>query len=323
MKFSTPVHIPPFPFTIQHQETLMLCGSCFSANIGQKLKQAKLNTCVNPFGIIYNPISLANSFKHIIENHHYTVKELYHHQDKWISWNHHGSFSSTQATTALETINHHITQSNQKLKKLKTIILTLGSAWVYEWKETGQIVANCHKLPSSSFTKRLLKTEEVVKAISEIMTCLPQVNFVLTVSPVRHIKDGLYENNLSKSVLHSAVNDIINQHKNGFYFPAYELVIDELRDYRFYKEDMVHPNQQAIDYVWEKFSSTFFNQNTTELIQKIEKVQNAAQHQPFNFDSDQHQTFIKKQLSIMDEIEQQNPSLHFKNERDLLMQMKK
>ncbi len=323
MNFFTSVNIPQYSFSISHQQPVLLLGSCFAQNIGHQLLKNKFSTIVNPFGIIYNPISLAGAFKDVLENKIYTENDLFYFNDLWLSFHHHGDFSFPQKEDTLKKINQNIADAHLQLKKTKTIIFTFGSAWVYEHKERAEIVANCHKLPASHFNKRLLSVNEVINSFSALIKKHQDINFLFTVSPVRHIKDGLNENNVSKSVLHLAVHELANQFHNCFYFPAYEIVVDELRDYRFFNEDMVHPTPQAINYVWNKFSEAFFDKNTQELIQKIEKIQNASQHKPFNFESKQHQEFIQKQLSNIKELETLYPYLNFENERQQLRQNKK
>ena len=299
---------------LSHQEAILLLGSCFTENIGEKLIQAKFNCKVNPFGIIYNPISIANSLNKIVTNFKYSEQDLSIHNDKYFSFAHHGSFSSFNQTECLDKINNEITCVNQHVQKTKTIAITIGTAWVYETVEAKKLVANCHKLPSKNFTKRLLTVDEILNAWTPIIEQLKHINFIFTVSPVRHISDGLRENNISKSVLHLAIHQLVNNHLNCHYFGAYEMVIDELRDYRFYKEDMIHPTNQAIDYVWEKFAVTYFNKETTLLNQRIEKLQQATNHRPFNFESESHQKFIKEQMSQMQLLEKEFPFLNFEEE---------
>jgi len=318
MNFLTPVNIPEYSFSVHHQQQVLLLGSCFSENIGQKLKESKFQTTINPFGIIYNPISITNALKHIIEGRCYTKNELYNYNGKWLSWDHHGKFSSSSEEITLHQINDSLTKAQETFNKTETVFITLGSAWVYEFIETNKLVANCHKLPSPSFTKRLLEVNEIVTSFSKIIEQHPGVKFIFTVSPVRHIKDGLSENNISKGVLHSAIHKLGQQFSNCFYFPAYEIVVDELRDYRFYKEDMVHPNQQAINYVWEKLKPSIFNEETVAMISKIEKLNNAINHKPFDFKSEQHQTFIKSQVKIMEQMEEQYNYLNFEQEKKRL-----
>ncbi|PCJ28598.1 MAG: GSCFA domain protein [Flavobacteriales bacterium] len=271
MKFTTPVTIPKSEFNISHQSPLLLMGSCFSQNMEKKLVDNKFNVTINPNGIIYNPISIANTLTRIIKNEPYKEQELVQFNNKWVSFHHHGSFSSHDKTECLTQINSSLRNAHQELKACNTLFITMGSAWVYEYENFG-IVANCHKIPNKQFCKRLLSVKEILSSFDSIKKELKSINVVFTVSPVRHIKDGLHENNLSKSTLQLAINNLVEQHDNYSYFQAYEIVIDELRDYRFYKNDLVHPTEMAINYVWGKFAETYFNQATTNLNKQIEKI---------------------------------------------------
>lgn len=314
------LHTPAKKSTINiaHQDAILLLGSCFTENIGEKLIHSKFNVNINPFGIIYNPISIANSLTRILNKELYTEQDLSVYNGKFFSFDHHGSFSSFNQQACLAKINNEITCTHQHIQETKTIVITLGTAWVYENIETKKLVANCHKIPAKNFTKRLLTVDEIVRQFSALASKLKNINFVFTVSPVRHISDGLHENNISKSVLHLAIHQLTSQHKNCSYFAAYEMVIDELRDYRFFKEDMIHPTPQAINYVWDKFASTYFNEQTTQLNQRIEKLQQAVLHRPFDFESESHQKFIKQQVIQMQQLEKEFPFLNFEEEISLL-----
>lgn len=307
---------------ITHQDAILLLGSCFTENIGEKLLNSKFNVNINPFGIIYNPISIANSLTRIVNNQLYSEQELTEHHKKWFSFDHHGSFSSFNKLECLAKINNEITCAHQHLQETKTIVFTLGTAWVYENIVNKKLVANCHKIPAKNFTKRLLSVDEIVQSFSALANTLNNIQFIFTVSPVRHISDGLHENNISKSVLHLAIHQLINNHNNCHYFAAYEMVIDELRDYRFYKEDMIHPTPQAINYVWEKFVDTYFANETKNLILKIDKILSATQHKPFNFDSEAHQKFISDQLSLIDELTKNHPFLNLEKEKNKIKHLK-
>lgn len=307
---------------ISHQEHVLLLGSCFTENIGEKLTNYKFRATTNPFGIIYNPISLANALNKLIEGYTYTENDLTQHQSKYLSFDHHGSFSSFSKQECLDKINKELKSAHQQLPNTKTIIITLGTAWVYELIGSNKIVANCHKIPAKQFNKRLLLVDEVVFAFDKIIAQLKNVNVVFTVSPVRHISDGLHENNISKSVLHLAIHQLTNKHNICYYFGAYEMVMDELRDYRFFKEDMIHPTNQAIDYVWEKFADTYFSTETKTLNQKIEKIISAATHKPFDFKSEAHQKFITDQLYQMDELTKNHSFLSFEKEKEEIQQLR-
>lgn len=310
------LHTPTTKSTVNlsHQEAILLLGSCFTENIGERLIQAKFNCNVNPFGIIYNPISLANSLNKTINKVEYSEQDLLENNGKFFSFDHHGSFSSFNQTECLKKINNEINCAHQHFQETKTIVITLGTAWVYELVDTQKIVANCHKLPSKKFSKRLLSVDEIFQTWIPFIEQLKNTNFIFTISPVRHISDGLHENNISKSVLHLAIHQLINNHNNCHYFGAYEMVIDELRDYRFYNQDMIHPTNQAIDYVWDKFADTYFNKETQQLNQRIEKLQQAVYHRPFNFESEAHQKFVKEQIHQMELLCKEFPFLNFEEE---------
>jgi len=300
-----------------------MAGSCFSQYIGERLAQAKFNATVNPNGIIYNPISIANSLNRLLTNKLYTEKELFCYDKKWFSFDHHGNYSAKDATSCTEKINESLTGAHHHIKKSNVIFITFGSAWVYEHPEFG-VVANCHKLPGKEFKKKLLSVKEVLDLYQDLIVSLkancPTTEIVFTVSPVRHVKDGLHENNLSKAVLHLVVKNLVEQHTNCHYFPAYEIVIDELRDYRFFKDDLVHPTDMAISYVWEKFIKTYCDENVQELIAEVKKIQQAVQHKPFDYESDAHQEFIKKQINLMEELTKQHPFLDFSTEKEQIQQ---
>lgn len=298
MKLSTPVSVKKSEFLISHNDSFFLIGSCFTESIGEKLAICKFDTFTNPTGIIFNPISVVNGLKSVFNQTEYFEENLIEHNGKWISFQHHGSFSSFDKERCLSEINSSIKKAHQQLNKSKTIFITLGSAWVYEIADFG-VVANCHKIPNNKFEKRLLSVKEILSIFNQIKEDLKEFNVVFTVSPVRHVKDGLHENNLSKSTLLLAINNLVEQNKNYHYFPAYELVIDELREYRFYKDDLVHPTNLAVNYVWEKFIECYFEEETKILIDEIQKLKIAANHKPFNFESKEHQLFVKKQIELM------------------------
>jgi hypothetical protein len=310
MKLSTSVTIPKSDITLAHEHAVLLIGSCFAQNIGEKLQQNKFNVTLNPNGIIYNPISIVITLKRIIKNESYTASELHQTNNKWVSFNHHGSFSAFDREECLEQINTSLSETHEQLKLTKTIFITFGSAWVYEYADTG-IVANCHKIPNKQFNKRLLSVKEILSAFNELQEILKDINVVFTISPIRHIKDGLHENNLSKSTLHLAINNMVEQNDNYHYFPAYELVIDELRDYRFYKDDLIHPTDLAVNYVWEKFSSCYFNEKTQELNKDLSKIQSALNHRPLNIESEEYKKFVENTDEQIRLLKKNHPFLEF------------
>jgi len=313
INLSTSASIKKSEFKISHKSPVFLIGSCFTEHVGNKLLENKFDTFINPTGIIFNPISVVSALKNVFDQKEYLAENLSVHNEKWISFQHHGSFSSYNKAECLTRINTSIENAHQHIKKSKTIFITFGSAWVYEYESFG-VVANCHKIPNKEFAKRLLSVKEILTAFNQIKEALKNFNVVFTVSPVRHVKDGLHENNLNKATLLLAINNLVEQHPNYHYFPAYELVIDELRDYRFYKDDLVHPTELAVNYVWEKFMNCYFDSGTQSLIEAIQKIKLAANHKPFNFESKEHQLFISKQISLMNDLSKQHDFLNFKDE---------
>jgi hypothetical protein len=269
-------------FNLDHRSGIFLLGSCFSTNIGSRLSAAGFQTCENPTGIVFSPAPLAANLIRLIENHAYEVDQLMEYDGQFHSLDHHGSFSQKSAEFTLETINRRFVEAREELKKADVLVITLGSAWTYFFKETGQAVANCHKIPQHRFEKKMLSMAQILDAYEHVLNSLtmfnPGLKVLFTISPVRHWKDGAVENQRSKSRLIDAVHSLAENHKQVSYFPAYELVMDDLRDYRFYEEDMLHPNKLAIDYIWEFFQMTYFDESTRSLTLKIEKKSKMFTH---------------------------------------------
>lgn len=311
----------PSPVKISHADKILLIGSCFAENIGEKLLSNKFQTLVNPNGILFNPISIATAL------HSYIQQETRNQETKkpetgnglYVSLDHHGSFSSTTKEDLEQKITSSRNEAHQFLKEAKFLIITFGSAFVYRHLKTNSIVANCHKLPQQEFKKELLTVATIVSEyrslIAELKTFNPSLNSILTVSPVKYLRDGVVENNLSKSILIQSIHEIIASNNNCFYFPAYELVTDDLRDYRFYKEDMAHPNDQAIDYIWEKFSASYFSDTTQKLNKKIEDVAKAVLHRPLHQNTEMHLKFKKTYFQKCEELEREIPELNFTHEK--------
>jgi len=298
----------------------LLLGSCFADNVGKKLIEYKFDALSNPYGTIYNPLILCKLLMHTIHNESLTAADLVHHNDLYFHLDLHHSFAA---------IDEHIflkkyVQAKEKLlyfiKNGKFLILTLGTAIGYKLKETGNYVGNCHKMPAKHFVKTKITSVEITTALSETIEALkklnPELQIILTVSPVRHIKDGIIENNRSKSRLISSIEQIVSQDDSIQYFPAYELLIDDLRDYRFYEADLVHPNQMAIDYIWDKFISEYATVFTQNQLKQIKKILSAINHKAFNPASSQHQNFLKQTLELIDELEASLKVKLFENERE-------
>ncbi|MGK0389250.1 MAG: hypothetical protein ACI94Y_001990 [Maribacter sp.] len=308
MILSTPLHIPKGK-EISYNDIIVSIGSCFAENMGNKLEEGKFDIRSNSFGILYNPISIKDAILRIISNQPFSASEVFLHQDLWHSWMHHGRFSSVSKETALFMMNSSLVEAHQQLKKANRLIITLGTAYVYRKKVDGEVVANCHKVPSSEFDKIRLTVDEVYDALRDALVALtsfnPTIEIIITVSPVRHIRDGIIESQRSKAILLLAAEQLCKKEDTG-YFPSYEIMMDELRDYRFYAEDMIHPSAIAIDYIWEKFRSTYFDSQTATHYKNVLKITKGFQHKILHPNTKEHLHFLEKQVekasNIMKEI---------------------
>ncbi|CAN5870800.1 GSCFA domain-containing protein [soil metagenome] len=312
-----------FPLKINHRHKLLLVGSCFTEQIGNKLTQHKFAVLENPNGILFNPVSIAHAVGSYAAGKVYTAADLFYYNELWGSWKHHTKFSNIERERALDAINHSQQKANALVKDADWILLTLGSAFVYE--DTGiqhagdyeNVVANCHKVPADKFNRRLLDTDEIKKLLLSMMQDVKKinstVNFIFTISPVRHLREGFIENNRSKAALIQAVHALSDE-ADVFYFPAYELVIDDLRDYRFYAEDMVHPNYAATNYVWEKFIAICVDEPSQQLMKEIAVIVAAKNHKAFNPASEQHKKFLQVNLDRLKLIQQKHPYINFREE---------
>ena len=300
---------------INYNSKLLLLGSCFSENIGNKLSYYKFQTQQNPFGILFHPKAIETFITKVINEEKYTESDVFFHNERWHCFDAHSVVSSTSKEELLNTLNTNINSTYQHLKNTSHIIITLGTAWVYREIATDTLVANCHKIPQKKFLKELLTVEEVSESLEAINSLIksinPETTIIYTVSPVRHIKDGFIENQRSKAHLLSAIHQVVESRNNTHYFPSYEIMMDELRDYRFYAEDMIHPNQTAIDYIWEKFSEVWFSEETLETMKGVETIQKGLTHRPFNPNSEAHQLFLKKLQQKKETLLQAFPFMNF------------
>jgi len=311
-------HTPkPFRIKIKHADRLFLAGSCFTEQIGSKLAAHKFRIIENPNGILFNPVSISTSLISYIERKQYIREDLFFQNEHWGSWDHHTRFSALTAEECLQKINAFTSEAHSFLQETDWLLLTLGSAFVYELPSK-KIVANCHKVPTDKFTKRLLSTEEVVTTLDTLIYRLkqfnPKIKIIFTISPVRHLRDGFVENSRSKATLINAVHHMVDKFENLFYFPAYELVIDDLRDYRFYAEDMVHPNYAATNYVWEKFTEACVEEDSRQLMKELYTLQAAYLHKPFQPSSTAHQKFLQSNLQKATAILAAYPYIDLKKE---------
>ncbi len=321
MKFHTEIEIDRFPQQIDHNSPVMMLGSCFSENIGQKLEDQKFDTDINPFGILYNPASLSASLRRLMQAQPFSHAELFFDQGQWNSFMHHSRFSGIDADHVLQGINQRLISSSEFLKKARFLILTFGTSWVYRLKKDNQIVSNCHKIPAREFIRERLSVQEIVSdyknLIRELKNFNPALNIIFTVSPVRHWKDGATENQRSKASLLLAIDEIQNcdQPNSCSYFPAYEIMMDELRDYRFYTADMLHPNDIAVEYIFNKFRDAVISEQSIALVKEILKIRQAFAHRPFNPASEEYRKFLTHNLREIDRLTKSFPFLNFEKEK--------
>lgn len=300
---------------INHQSNIFLLGSCFSDNIGDKLDYHKFKTVQNPFGILFHPIAIENLIEAAINNKTFSNKDLIYQNERWHCFYAHSRLSSTTEKLLLNKLNSAVSITNKKLKEATHITITLGTSWVYRFIESDKIVANCHKIPQKKFLKELLSVDEITETLDSILALIKSVNkdakVIFTVSPVRHLKDGFVENMQSKAHLIAAIHNIVDERKNIHYFPSYEIMMDELRDYRFYADDMIHPNKTAIKYIWEKFVYNWISEESLAIMEEIETIQKGIAHKPFNENSEQHQKFLSNLELKKEKITQQFNYINF------------
>lgn len=283
MKFRTEVDIKESAKKIEIEDKIFSIGSCFASEMSDLLHQGQLQTVNNPFGTLFNPFSINNAIQRLHDSHFYEEEDLITFNDEFISLDHHTKFDTRYIHQTLDKINGHLEEGNLFLQDTNWVIITYGTSFIYEFQPKNKLVANCHKIPQKFFNKRLLTHQEITDSIYQTIfslkdICKENVQILFTVSPVRHTKDGMMENQLSKSKLISAVHEAISGIENCHYLPVYEILMDDLRDYRFYKEDMIHPNSQAVQYIFDKFGAAYFAEDTKEFIKENFKIHKALQH---------------------------------------------
>jgi hypothetical protein len=320
--FRTIVEIQPLEKKITYSSGIFFMGSCFSDAIGDKMESLKFQVLINPFGVLFNPASIADNMLILMENKPFTADRLYFHNRQWISFSHYTGYSHPDREKCLHRINQDLAAASSFLKKARFLFITFGTAWVYRFNETGAIVANCHKLPAASFTRHLLDPGEIIRMYNELLQKLrefnPELSVVLTLSPVRHWKDGAVNNQESKSILHFAISKIVEQNNGVRYFPAYEVFMDELRDYRFYAHDMLHPSETAIEYIWERFQETTLDRETLPLMKEVQSLIKAAGHRPVNREDPSYLSFLQTSLAAMNDLSERHPFLDFRPEKEKL-----
>lgn len=323
MDFRTHIVIPESDISINHSTSMMLFGSCFSEHIGSKLLQHKFKVDVNPFGILYNPFSVSRAIRRLLSAESFSAADLVFNNELYHSPMHHGHFSATDKEVCLQNISSRFDQAVSFIGQTDLFLITFGSAYAYQWRESGEIAGNCHKFPADRFRRLRLSVEEIVEEWVEVITLLTVINptakLLFTVSPVRHWKDGAHENQISKSILHLAIDALQERFRERIsYFPAYEVMMDELRDYRFYNEDMIHPSPLAVDYIWNCFSETYFSAATQRVNDEWAQIRRALDHRPLHPGTESYRLFTEGTAQKLDAFARRYPEISCEEERRLL-----
>lgn len=318
MKFRTEVNVAPLQHPINYRSAITMMGSCFTGLIGNKLKERLFDVTVNPFGVIYNPVNLKHSLQALLDREEYFAEDLSFHDGLWFSFDHYTKYSDPDRTAALKKINDDFKPAREKLASCDFLILTLGSAYVYEYRETGRIVSNCHKIPAKEFKRYMLKVDRVVEEwtnlLEKLFTKRAGMQVIFTISPVRHLKDGFTENQRSKSVLHLSVAELTTRFpKSCNYFPAYEILMDELRDYRYYADDLVHPGNQATSFIWEKFTDYALDDESRMISGEVESLLKAVAHRPIHAGTPADEKFRKSTLKKIGKLQETFSFLQWHN----------
>ncbi|MDG3584138.1 GSCFA domain-containing protein [Galbibacter pacificus] len=304
MKLQTQIPLKVAENTIDYNSKVFLMGSCFVENIGEKLQYFKFQNLVNPFGIIFHPVAMEHLLDRVVKERFFTVDDIFYLNERWQCFEVHSEMGNSSKEAFLDHLNTSLEALKAFLQEASHVVITLGTAWGYRHMEQGKIVANCHKVPQKCFQKELMEVNalslSLKRTTSLLLSLNPEIEIIFTVSPVRHIKDGFVENQLSKAHLIAAVHQIITGEKRLHCFPSYEIMMDELRDYRFYAEDMLHPNETAVKYIWKKFQDVWIDHESLPIMKEVEKVQNGLQHRPFNRESEEYKKFqLKLQQKIV------------------------
>jgi hypothetical protein len=327
MNLRTTFNIKPSAHRITYDDRVMFIGSCFASSIGTQLERGKMAVMINPAGTVYNPFSVCNTLDSITSGKEYTREELYYHDGMWLSFCHYTDFSSEDPDETLHKINSRLKEASSFLRSCRFLFITFGTARIYRWKKTGLVVSNCHKIPSGQFESELLSVGEIVdlwtEQLDRLNSLYPDLRVIFTISPVRHLKDGAHGNQISKSVLFLAVEELLHHSVNPEYFPAYELVMDDLRDYRFYDEDMTHPSDSAINYIWEAFSGCFLDTDALKIWNDALKITKARNHRFLTGSSSKKKIFAEKMLNNISEIESMVPSINFSDEKNYFLNLLK
>lgn len=316
MNFTTTIPISKSSNPIDYDSRIISLGSCFAQNIGEKFSYFKFQNTVNPFGIIFNPVSIENLISRVVNNQKFTENDIFFHNDLWHCFEVHSELSHSDKTIFLDRLNQILSDFHLQIFKSTHFQITYGTSWVYRNKSSNSVVANCHKLPQSQFEKEILSVATIEESIQNTIDLIQKVNpncqFIFTVSPVRHIKDGFVENQRSKAHLISALHNFVTLSLSKCnYFPSYEIMMDELRDYRFYAEDMLHPSQMAIDYIWKRFSENYISEENFATMEEVCSIQKGLAHRPFNPNTASHQKFLNTLNNKIFKLQEQFPRINF------------
>lgn len=322
MQFRTTIDVKPFEHKIDHRSRILSLGSCFATRVAEQLAHAKFSVTSSPTGILFNPESIASAidrFDAVARGDWGAMpaaEDLMHDNGRWFSFDFHSDFSHSAADVALQRMREGVERGAEALSQADTLIITFGTAFVYRSRQTGEVVANCHKQPQALFEREMLSAEQIAARYTALLQGpLRDKRVIFTLSPVRHLGDGLEQNSLSKATLRVAIGQITEQSANATYFPSYEILMDELRDYRFYADDMMHPSAVAVEYILKRFREAAFTEPTLSLTSQIEQITRAAAHRPFDTEGEKHKQFCHRMMERIEQLQSQHPQLDFEEEK--------
>ncbi|MCR4764901.1 MAG: GSCFA domain-containing protein [Bacteroidaceae bacterium] len=321
MNLFTSVNISKISPQLGYADALLMMGSCFVTEMGKRLQGVKLRCKVNPFGVLYNPLSIASSLGMLLKHQFPTNDDFVYHEGCWHSLSFHGDFSAPTQQELMANIHQSLDDCQEILQQISCLLITFGSAYVYERKLTGKVVANCHKLPEKLFSRRRLSVDEIVRTYRSVLSAIWEVNpscrILFTVSPIRHVRDGLHENQLSKATLLLAIDELKQLFPSQvLYFPAYELLMDELRDYRFYADDLVHPSEMAVEYIWQRFTTAYFTQEAIETMESVKEIKKMMEHRPLHPESKEYARFLHQIVLKIETLSEKYPYFDFEKEKE-------
>lgn len=319
MKLQTIVDIPAPGFEISYLSSGVTIGSCFATEVGSRMERLKFDISVNPLGVLYNAASIAKLLEVVLSGREITSEDLFYDGELYNSYLFHSRFSHRSEKETLASINSATKSCREDINRASYIIITLGTSYIYRLKSSGEVVANCHKTTASQFTRECISTEETISYLEKIVSLLSGKEIIFTISPIRHIRDGLSGNNLSKSIARVAIEEITKRHSTCHYFPSFEIMVDELRDYRFYRDDMFHPTPLAVDYIWERVQETFCSKQTLKIVKQVEDIATRLSHRPVNPTSEKYKQFIEATLNKLNELESVTKNINFSSEREILL----